>query len=158
MKSLLILGAGVYGRLVKEIAELQGYDKIDFLDDDNLGAVGKMADLTELQDLYDGAVVAIGNPEIRGKYLKCLHHPITLIHPTAVVSKSAKIGKGVVLEALTVVNSEAVVGDGCLICASAVVNHNAVVGNCCQINCNAVVASYAEVPTNTKIDYNQAWD
>ena len=33
MKSLLILGAGGYGQLVKEIAEILGYRKISFLDD-----------------------------------------------------------------------------------------------------------------------------
>lgn len=33
MKSLLIVGAGGYGQLVKEIAELNDYEKIDYLDD-----------------------------------------------------------------------------------------------------------------------------
>ena len=33
MKTLIIVGAGEFGMLVKEIAELLGYEKIDFLDD-----------------------------------------------------------------------------------------------------------------------------
>ena len=157
MKSLLILGAGAYGRLVKELAELRGYTEIDFLDDCCPYAVGQMDELDTLQDIYDGAVVAVGNPEVRARYLKQLRHPVTLIHPSAVISKSAKIGKGVIVEALAVVNSEAIVKDGCLICAGAVINHNSAVGICCQINCNAVVASYADVPDGTKVDYGEVW-
>lgn len=41
MKSLLIIGAREFGHLVKELAELQSYEKIDFLDDDSEIAVGK---------------------------------------------------------------------------------------------------------------------
>ena len=32
-KSLLIIGAGGHGKVVKEVAEAVGYDKIAFLDD-----------------------------------------------------------------------------------------------------------------------------
>ena len=32
MKSLLVIGAGGHGRVVKEIAQDIGYEKIDFLD------------------------------------------------------------------------------------------------------------------------------
>ena len=50
MKSLLVIGAGGYGRVVKEIAQLNGYGKIDFLDDNSSLAVGKIADVESLED------------------------------------------------------------------------------------------------------------
>lgn len=57
---LLIVGAGGYGRLVKEIAELtEQFEQIDFLDDAYEGAVDKLCDLKGLQKNYDGCVVAI---------------------------------------------------------------------------------------------------
>ena len=41
-KNLLILGAGQYGQVAKEIAEETGYfDKIAFLDDNSEQAIGK---------------------------------------------------------------------------------------------------------------------
>lgn len=148
---LLIVGAGGYGRLVREIAEAQGYI-VDFLDDNSPLAVRKVEDIEKIEDEYDGSIVAIGNPEIKEKIFRRLKHPVSLIHPSAVVSKSAAVGLGCVIEANSVVNSEAVVKDGSFICAGAVVNHNALVGEFCQIDCNAVVAMGAEVPEKMKVE------
>lgn len=149
---LLIVGAGGYGKLVKEIAELSGFSEVEFLDDNSPVAVGKIDELEKLEDRYDGSIVAIGNPEIKEKIYKKLRHPVSLIHPSAVVSATAIIGGGCVIEAQAVVNSEAVVKDGSFICAGAVVNHNSVVEEYCQIDCNAVVAVGANVPKGHKVE------
>lgn len=152
MKSLLIIGAGGYGQLVKELAEILGYEIIDFLDDNSPLAVGKIRDLCEIQENYDGAIVAIGNPTIRKQIFIKVTNPITLTHPDAVISLSAKIENGCVIEARTVINTGATVRDGSFVCAGAVVNHNAVVGEFCQVDCNAVVGSGATVVAGTKIE------
>lgn len=149
---LLIVGAGGYGRLVKEIAVLNSYEIIDFLDDNSPLAVGKIDQLEEIENKYDGSIVAIGNPEVKEKIYRKLKHPVSLIHPAAVVSKTAIIGSGCVVEALAVVSSEAVVKDGSFVCAGAVVNHNSVVNEFCQIDCNSVVAMGAEVPKGHKVE------
>lgn len=149
---LLIVGAGGYGRLVKEIAELTGYSLVDFIDDNSPLAVGKITELERIEEEYDGSIVAIGNTEIKEKIFGRLKKSVSVIHPTAVVSKSAQIGTGCVIEANTVINSEAIVKDGAFICAGAVVNHNSVVGEFSQIDCNAVVAMGAEVPRGHKVE------
>lgn len=150
MKSLLIIGAGDYGQLVKELAETCCYEKIDFLDDNSLLAVGKVDHLETIQRDYDGAIVAIGNPAIRKKIFERVENPVTLIHPSAVISISAEIGKGCVVEANAVINVAACVEDGSYVCAGAVINHNAAVHKFCQIDCNSVVKAGAEVPEGTK--------
>ena len=123
-KSLLILGAGQYGQVVRETAEAMGcFSKIAFLDDNSPLAIGKMAE-------YDLPV---------------------LIHPKAYVSPSALLGKATIVEPLAVVNTGAVVEQGGLLCAGCVVNHNAHVMPVCQIDCNAIVASNATVPEGTKV-------
>ena len=48
-KSLLIIGAGEYGQVIKEIAELNGFEKIEFLDDKNPIAIGKINQLETIQ-------------------------------------------------------------------------------------------------------------
>ena len=149
---LLIIGAGGYGRLVKEIAEMTGFSKVDFLDDNSPLAVGKVDELERIEEEYDGSIVAIGNPEIKEKIYRRLKKPTTIIHLTAVVSKTAIIGTGCVVEANAVINCEAVVKDGSFICAGAVVNHNSVVGEFSQIDCNSVVAMGAEVPKGHKVE------
>lgn len=155
-KKLLILGAGQYGRVVKEIAQATGsFGQIDFLDDNSPAAIGKLEAFASWKNDYDCAFVAMGNPELRGKWLEKLEQagfalPV-LIHPRAYVSPSAVLGKGTAVEPMAVVHSEARVGQGCLLCAGSIVNHNAQVMPLCQIDCNAVVASNASVPAGTKI-------
>lgn len=62
MKSLLIIGAGEYGHLVKELAEDCGYGKIAFLDDNSSEAIGTVADATKWKDDYKEFVAVSWNP------------------------------------------------------------------------------------------------
>ena len=151
MKSLLIVGAGGYGVLAKEIALMNGYEKVDFLDDRSLYAVGSIDSLTSLQEEYDGTIIAIGDCEFRQKLLEKVKRPVNLIHPDACISPSAVIGKACVIEAGAILNTHSIVGDSCFICAGAVINHDAEVRDFCQIDCNAVVESSAKVAEKTKV-------
>lgn len=155
MKNLLILGAGQYGCLVKEIAESIGcFGKIDFLDDNSEKAIGRLNDYVGFADRYDCAVVAIGNPELRLRYLeelKCHFDVPVLVHPKSYVSPSAKVGMGSIVEPMAVIHTDTVIGKGCLICAGAVINHNAVLGDGCHADCNSTVAARAEVTPCTKV-------
>ena len=73
MKNLLIIGAGQYGMVAKEIAEsMKCFEKIDFVDDVYASAVGKICDIDKLIHEYDSAVVAIGNTELRLNLIKGL--------------------------------------------------------------------------------------
>ena len=155
-KNLLILGAGQYGRVVRETAEAMGcFEKICFLDDSSPLAAGKMAEYESLRGTFSSAFVAMGNPQLRMQWLEKLEQagyeiPV-LIHPNAYVSSSAQLGKGTIVEPMAVVNSEAIVEAGGLLCAACVVNHNAHVMAVCQVDCKAVVASNAVVPEGTKV-------
>lgn len=149
---LLIVGAGEYGQLVKEIAELtEEYEQIDFLDDAYENAVGELCNLKDIQDYYDGCVIAIGNPVVREKLFYKIDRPLTIIHPKAIISKSATVGKGCVIEANAVINTGAVVKDCSFVCAGAVVNHNAIVNEFCQVDCNAVVKANGSLPKGMKL-------
>jgi PglD N-terminal domain len=68
--SLLILGAGGRGKVVKETAEAMYYfDKIDFLDDHSSNAIGRCDDYIKYKDDYKHAFVGFGNNELRIKWL-----------------------------------------------------------------------------------------
>ena len=155
-KSLLILGAGQYGQVVRETAEAMGcFSKIAFLDDNSPLAIGKMTEYEGFVQEYTNAFVAMGNPQLRKQWLDRLelagYDLPVLIHPRAYVSPSAVLGKATIVEPMAVVNTEAVVEMGGLLCAGCVVNHNAHLMPVCQIDCNAVVASNATVPEGTKV-------
>ena len=85
-RNLLILGAGQYGEVVMEIAKtLQCFERIDFLDDRNPIAVGKLSDYARFSKDYSDAIVAVGNPTLRLSLLQKLFEVgfsvVTLVSP-----------------------------------------------------------------------------
>lgn len=157
MNNLLILGAGQFGLMVKEIAEsMECFDKIDFLDDKSELAVGKLCDYANFSREYRYAVVAIGNPEIRLSYIQKLEEACFIVaivaSPSAYIAPSAQIMKGSIIEPMAVVQANSAVAVGCIISSGAVVRHNAFVGDVCHVDCNAVVMSGSIVPAKTKIE------
>ncbi len=161
-KNLLILGAGQYGQVAKEVAEsTTRFDKIDFLDDKNPLAIGALNDYPRFAEEYAYAFVAIGNAELRLSLLESLgkagYTLATLIHPRAYVSPSASLAEGVLVEACAIVNTKARVGKGSFICAGSIVNHHANVAECCQVDCGAVIGADSMLPPKTKVRYNEVY-
>lgn len=154
---LLIIGAGEHGQVVKEIAETIGeYEEVDFVDDKSENAVGKVSDIEKLHSEYDSAFVGIGNNILREKLITELEHigytiPV-LIHPTAYVSKSAKISKGTVIEPKAIVNANAKIGTGCIISVGAIIDHDVVIGDYVHANSGSIVCDARSVDKGVKVD------
>ena len=164
-KNLLILGAGQYGTVAKEIAEaIDCFDKIDFLDDTyGLGetegdyheqSIGKLSDIDKFTEDYSYAICAIGNAELRQKLTaqiieKCYRIPV-LVSPHAYISKSAQLRYGDIIEPFAVVHANAAIGIATFVSAGAVLNHNSFTSDYCHINCNSVVMSGAIIAPGTK--------
>lgn len=160
MSKLLILGAGEYGAVAKEIAESIGiYDAISFLDDNSPAAIGRINDYSKYLDEYDMAIAAIGSSEIRAELIAKLEMagyavPV-LIHPRAYVAPSAVIEKGSFIEPMAIVHTDVRVGAGCIISAGTIINHNAVIGNGCHLNCGTIIGARTIVDDSTKTDCGQ---
>lgn len=69
----------------------------------------------------------------------------TIIHPTAVVSPSAKIGAGSFIGPNVVVNKEAEICDNVVANSSVLVEHNTIVGNHSYIAGRAAIAGYSRI-------------
>ena len=155
----MILGAGGYGHVVREIAEDSGiFDKIDFLDDSSPLAIGRFGDAEKFLKGYPNAVVALGNAELRLGYMEKLRAAgfqiPAIISPKAYVSKSAKIGNGTIVEPFSAVNANSEVGIGVLLRCGSVIDHNAKVGDFCYIDCGVVVKANNSVGFKIKIAAN----
>jgi len=128
-KNLVIIGGGGHGAVCKEIAELIGYKNIIILDDDksNASAYGKTELFTEFINDSD-FFVAIGNNSIRKSFVEKIVASqgtfATLIHPSAVISKSATIGQGTVVMAGAVINARVKIGDGVIVNTGSSVDHD----------------------------------
>ena len=156
--NLIIVGAGGHARVCAEIAILNGYENIIYLDD-NEKLIGKDAykgvveGTIEEIDNYSGDVfVGIGDSIIRGKLLEEYinqknRNVISLIHPSAVVSETAALAKGVVIMAGAVVTL-CEIDDGVIVNTCSSVDHD------CYIHSNSHVAVGAHLCGNVKVGEN----
>ena len=155
-KSLLIIGAGGYGKVVAEVAAACGYDNISFLDDNSEEATGKINEINAFCGQFANAFVGIGNNQFRNKMIKELleigYEVPVLLHPTAYVSKTAKISAGTVVEPLAIVNTNSVIGKGCIVSVGAIVDHDTVLEDCVHVNAGAIVKAGAHVEENRKLE------
>ena len=154
--NLLIIGAGGYGQTVKELAEGTGeFNRIEFLDDNNSLAIGKIIDAKMFLKNFPYAIIAIGNSETREKLYKDFEEfgfkIINIIADKSYIAPSAKIGSGCVIEPFVSISANSAIGNGVFLCAGSAVGHNSVVNDFCQIDYNGVVSVGAEVPVKTKV-------
>lgn len=157
MKSLLIIGGGGHGQVVKEIAEACGYDTVAFLDDKAPGAIGTLKEAPYVAPNYDGVIIAIGNNALRQELTNELERfenisIATLIHPTAYVSPSTIIGIGTVVEPKAIVNARSKIGSGCIISVGAIVDHDCSIGHYSHINAGAICMAGSKVEVLTKVN------
>lgn len=158
IKKLVIIGAGGHGKVIADIAEKNGYQKIVFLDDDpNIKDCAGFEVVSTLSDCVDykewDFVVAVGNAEIRKQIHETLsgYKIITLVHPNAVISRRVTIGEGTVVMAGAVVNSDTVIGKSCIINTGATVDHDCVIGDYVHISVGAHVAGTVVIGEKTWI-------
>lgn len=143
---LTIIGASGHGKVAADIAKLNGYDEIEFLDDDPekkscgpypvMGGSGRETE----GDVF----IAIGSPQVR-KRLSLGKKPVTLVHPAAVVADDSAIGEGTVIMAGAVVNPGAVIGRGCIINTCASVDHDCRLGDYVHVAVGAHLCGAVEI-------------
>ncbi|XAG47670.1 acetyltransferase [Shewanella algae] len=136
MKRCAIFGAGGHGKVVAELAELNGYQNVVFFDDnwpklksvEHWPVVGCYDSLLSTAKNYLLTVIAIGDNrarlKIQNKLLLSGACFGVLVHPSASVSRYASLGIGTVVMANAVVNPFATVGCACIINTSATVDHD----------------------------------
>ncbi len=172
MSNLLILGAGGFGRTVREMTLGMGkWDKVMCLDDASKldFVIGKCNDYRQFLGEYDEAYPAFGDNAFRLEWVDLLSEagftvPV-IVHPTAFVSPSVQLGKGTIVMQNAVVNTDTVIGRACLINCGAVVDHDNVIAEgvhvglgsiikaCCRIEpCQKIEAGVVIKSTRQKID------
>lgn len=137
MKRVVILGAGGHAHVIADIIEAEGNQVVAFLDDDKSqpDCAGSISNYKE----YSGSefIIGIGNAAVREKLSKLDLHWHTAIHPSAIISKSAKIGEGTVVMPNAVINARTTIGKHCIINSGAIVEHDCLIGDCSHISVGA---------------------
>ena len=141
MKRLAILGAGGHGKNVADAALLGEWSSVVFFDDKlnkkdlvvNQAIEGNAQDLLSNVDKFDGIHIAIGRNEIRRKKFidiqKVGGNIVSIVHPSASISKTAIFNTGSAILANVVLNSDTKIGKGVIISHSSNIDHDGTVGD-----------------------------
>lgn len=158
-KKLAIIGAGGHAKVVLDAALLmKQWEEIVFLDDFHNGRsefmgfrlAGACALLGQaLQpDVYDVAL-GIGSNNARAKYFETADKAgftmPCIVHPSAVVSRFATLGRASVVFANAVINAGAKIGNGVIINTSASVDHDCILDDFVHISPGAHLAGNTHV-------------
>lgn len=146
-RDIYIIGAGTYGEVMCELAEILGYTVRGFYDEDDrkqgsnvLGypVLGKFSNIDNERILENNFIVAIGNNATRFKIMTIINnlggYTPTLIHPSAIISPSAEIGKGVYIQANAYIWTKVKIDDFCIISPCVVIAHHSTIGKACLIS------------------------
>lgn len=152
---LIIVGASGHGKVIADIAVLNGYSDIVFLDDDtNICECAGWPVVGKSDEAPDGEVfVAVGNAKIRRAITERYfdRKQPTLIHPSAVIANGVEVGKGTVVMAGAVINPGAKIGNSCIINTSSSVDHDCIVCDFSHISVGAHLSGTVTVGEDTWI-------
>ncbi|MEE0691759.1 MAG: phosphotransferase [Lachnospiraceae bacterium] len=158
MKSLLILGAGGFGQMVKETALALGYEKVVFLDDASKDAdvIGMCCDYVLRHAEYPAAVAAFGNNKTRlywtDKLIEEGYEVPSIVHPSAIVSPSVVLEQGCFVMQRAVVNTHTKIERAVLVNSGAVVDHDSVVCAGAHIGLGSVVKANCTIESGRKVE------
>jgi len=161
MKKLLLIGArGIAKRVLdalemdemySEIALLDGYADYDHLYSYQI--IGKSDDLEDYRSQFSHALVCIADTRTRMHYIERVieagYEVPNVIHKRAYVSKSVKMGIGVIINAMAAVQADSKLGNGCVIETGAVVEHDNVLDDCVTIAPNASTMGFVKIGSKT---------
>ncbi len=152
MKSIYIYGSSGHGLVVADIAKACGYEDVIFVDDGD----NEYPTFEEIQKNKNIPIAfGIGANSVRAKLFDKVKNYgfeiATLIHPSAVISPSAKIGVGTVVMPNVVVNAKAIVGDGVILNSGCIVEHECVIEDFVHISPNVALAGAVKVGKLTHI-------
>ncbi len=136
----MIYGKGGHGKVVADaIHQINNTICVDYFDDAS----------NPYQVSYESEakmIIGIGNNEVRKRISTEVEHSFGIIvHPTAYVSPTAKIGEGTVVLANAVVQADAQIGKHCIINANVTIDHDAIIEDYVCTYPSAYVAGFARV-------------
>lgn len=165
-----VFGAGGHGKVVMDILKLRAKNKelqiFGFLDGNKAlhGTKRIGVAIRGGMELFENgvngmaAVVALGDNMKRAEIAAFMeHHGVaayTAIHPSAVISESATIGKGCMVITQAVIHPDATVGRHTIVNTGAVIEHDDTIGSFCHIAPGVNLGSWVMVGDFTEIFTN----
>ncbi len=151
MENVVIVGASGHGGMLLDCIEKEGcYNVVGFVDSfkekghkiNGYEVLGNELALPQLMDKFNiqGVILALGNNWTRKNMAEKIKHIvpdlnfISTIHPSAIVGKGVKIGKGSAILPGSIVNANATIGAFCILNTNSSLGHDGVMSDFSSIS------------------------
>ena len=160
MRNLIIIGASGFAREIYDLAitcygndpdfKIKGFLSDSPSDIQEMGYPPVLAKIDEyIIEPGDVFFCGIGKVQDRKKTVEIIRDKggvfINLIHPTANISPSVKLGIGVGIKSFCVISSDVTIGNFSFLQSSVIMGHDVQIGKYCQVNSFAFFAGYSKV-------------
>ena len=160
-KDLVILGNGCHAEVIVDCCDLLNIKIKGFLSENH----SSIFDIPTIgnDDLLNNEFfiknhkffVAVGDNQNRYNLFKKIEHRkceiISIIHPTAIISKNVKIAKGVFIAAGTVIQTGVKIAANCIINTATVIEHHCFIGHSSHLAPGVVLAGNVKVGMSEKL-------
>ena len=156
MIPIVVYGAGGHGKVVAEILVAGGYHLLAFIDDDpgRLGSALLGLSVLPASEWLRGhapAHIALGvganhdRERVACRIKESGSKVLTLVHPGAIIARSAKIGEGSVIMPAAVLNPDCRIEDGVIVNTGAIVEHDVEVGHYAHLSPSSTIGGGAAI-------------
>ena len=169
-EKIVIIGAGQHARVVLyNVEEQNKYEVIGFLDSDD-NRIGKIFEGKEILGNYQKEnlkefskkmgtnkfFIGFGNMKYRKKvfdyFINNGWEAVNIIHPNAVVSKNARLGKGILIECGCLITPNPIIGDNVVVNTGSQVNHDNIIEDNVYIASGVILSGGIKIGENTLLD------
>jgi UDP-3-O-[3-hydroxymyristoyl] glucosamine N-acyltransferase len=143
-----VMGVSKGSEVLQTIAKEVGYT-VKYLVDDFAEGAMRPEELPVNFPLVIGMFDNNRRLELGKKY-----NALTLIHPTAYIAPTAKIGKGTVIKQRASIGNNVVIGDMCVIDSGVVIEHDSIIHDGAQVTVGSVTGGFVEVGKASVVGLN----
>ncbi|WP_394186449.1 acetyltransferase [Metabacillus halosaccharovorans] len=157
--NIVIIGNSGHSKVVKDIIlSNQNLHIVGYLDD-------KFEDYIIMDEMFYGPIsayqflldkferikfiIAIGHNQTRKRIVNKMNLEesmyVTPVHPSAIISPSARIGRGTVVMANTVINADAVIGNHVIVNTGSIIEHDSKVNDFVHISPSATLTGCVQL-------------
>lgn len=165
MTEYILIGDSGHGKVVEDCINASGSqvvakldDKYEFVFQKGSYLQGPLSTIKQVLKDDRKVIISIGNNIVREKIVERLQLKEkdygVVIHPSAIISPTAKIGFGTVVMPKAVVNADSIIGDYVILNTGSIVEHDCQVHNYVHISPNAVLTGGVKVCEGTHVGAN----